>query len=266
VPLCLVPFPVESAIRSILGEDFTVLSCRQLKSRRNAVFHITGLSEGQNVEVAAKLFHQPGLAHESWVLRQARACGLSVPRVIGTTSQVLLTEYIPGGNLCDLITNDPKPLYGQLLGQWLAQFHAAFSHPLPPSSFRSTGDKEVEDTLGWALIKGDPRPRNFLYDELHSCLVGVDFEESHIGPVLEDLAGHLAAILDIDPPLTSPKLHLCRVLIDAYIANRGLSLPNLPSTLKPHILAHLKATASRRGNPPALTAQIRRLAENKISL
>ena len=259
--LCLPPLPVESALRSILGEDFTILSCRRLESRRNAVFHITGASGGQRREVVAKLFLQPGLAHEAWILRQAHTRGLPVPLLIGTTSQTLILEYIPGTNLCDLIERDPDPHYGRLLGAWLAQLHKAFPHQPP----RRIGEGGQENTLGWALLKGDPRPRNFIYAG-NDHLIGVDFEESHPGPPIEDLAGHCSAILDTDPPVTPEKMEICRAILYSYAQHRKCRTEPLirkVASLLPH---KLRATAARRGNPPALIRAIRRIEEGKLTL
>ncbi|MDO8122986.1 MAG: phosphotransferase, partial [Candidatus Hermodarchaeota archaeon] len=154
--------------------------------------------------------------------------------------------YIPGPNFCDLITEDPDPNYGQLLASWLAKYHTVFRR----------NDKQT-------LIKGDTRIRNFLYHNDH--LVGVDFEESHIGPYFEDLAVACASILDTDPLFTKEKLHLCTVVIETYAPLHQIEdIPQLKATVTSFMIKVLWQTAERRGNPPNLIENISLLEKGEI--
>jgi aminoglycoside phosphotransferase (APT) family kinase protein len=147
---------------------------------------------------------------------------------------------VPGKNLCDLITEEPKPQYGILLGQWLATYHTAFQ--------RGNDSDKV-------LLKGDARIRNFIYNG--SALVGVDFEESVLGHYLQDLASACGSILDTDPLFTPEKFALCRTLLNKYRAVRKTStLQRLLKEINPYIIRTLRMTAHRRGNPTALVNNI----------
>jgi hypothetical protein len=54
--------------------------------------------------------------------------------------------------------------------------------------------------------------------EIQSCdrIWGVDFEESRLGKVIEDIAGICSSILSTDPMFTSEKFKLCEIFIDTY--------------------------------------------------
>jgi tRNA A-37 threonylcarbamoyl transferase component Bud32 len=233
---------VINSLKAILGEDFTIHSFERLPSRRNEIYKIIGSlpSQPKPTPLVAKYFHQTGIAHETSILQEAHHNNLHVPAIIGTTADVLVLEYINAPNLCDLITIYPDRLLGQMLALWLARFHTVFSR----------GADQV-------LTKGDARIRNFLVS--HDHLVGVDFEESQIGPYHEDLAVACASILDTTPLFTKPKLRLCSILLDYYAAIRQISnRDQLKVVTRSQMIQVLHETAIRRGNPPELLDQIRR--------
>ncbi|MFX1475471.1 MAG: hypothetical protein ACFFCO_08350 [Promethearchaeota archaeon] len=245
-----VPWKVRSALLSFLTEDFVVQKCRQLPSRRNIVLHITGTfsSTHHTSEIVVKWFQQPGIANEVQMLRDAYSRRIPVPFVIGSTAHVLLMHFVPGENLCDLITAEPKSRYGILLGTWLASYHQAFQRNSHPEK---------------VLLKGDARIRNFICNG--SVLVGVDFEECVVGHYLQDLASACASILDTDPLFTPKKLILCRTLLERYSLTRRISNPSqLVQEAVPVIIDTLKMTANRRGNPPILLTHIHQFEEGAL--
>jgi len=245
-----VPWIVQSALRAVLGNDFVIQSSTRLPSRRNEVFHVTGsLSSETTVRsLVAKWFHQPGIANEVTVLRDAHERGVPVPRMIGTTAEVVFMEFIHGPNLCDVLTEHASPRYGRLLGQWLGQYHTAFQR---------SGEL--------VLAKGDARIRNFIC--AGSNLVGVDFEESQIGPYMDDLASACGSILDTDPIFTPTKLRVCKAVLSAYAATRPVDSPtSLARRISPRILNSLKATLQRRGNPSKLAKAIVRFESGELHI
>ena len=250
MPNIALPWTIISSLKALLGEDYSITAFERLPSRRNEVYKITGTQPTKptlNI-LLAKLYHQPGIAHETSVLKTAQEHQIPVPHIIGTTSDVLVLEYITGPNLCDLITENPDPKYGQLLASWLAKYHNAFRR---------------NDTQ--TLIKGDTRIRNFLYHNDH--LVGVDFEESHIGPYFEDLAVACASILDTDPLFTKEKLQLCHVVVETYASLHKIEdIPQLKSTVTTLMIKVLWQTAERRGNPPDLIENISLLEKGEIDI
>ena len=250
MPSTTLPWTIISSLKALLGEDYSITTFERLPSRRNDVYKITGTQPTKPTPdiLIVKLYHQPGIAHETSVLKSAQEHQIPVPHIIGTTSDVLILEYIPGPNLCDLITENPDPNYGQLLASWLAKYHTAFRR---------------NDTH--TLIKGDSRIRNFLYHRDH--LVGVDFEESHIGPYFEDLAVACASILDTDPLFTQEKLQLCNVVIETYAPLHQIEdIPQLKTTVTTFMIKVLWQTAKRRGNPPDLIKNISHLEKGEIGI
>ena len=232
------PWKVRSALLAILTDDFVVKTCNRLISRRNVVLHITGnfTSTKGSLDIVAKWFQQPGIANEIQVLRDAFLRRIAVPCTIGSTSHVLLLRHKKGNNLCDLITENPSPRYGVLLGEWLAKYHEAFQRDDSPSR---------------VLLKGDARIRNFIHDGTQ--IFGVDFEECVTGHYLKDLASTCASILDTDPLFTREKFMICRSLLEKYSDIREMrSLTHIVKDISPHILQALETTAVRRGNPPKL--------------
>jgi tRNA A-37 threonylcarbamoyl transferase component Bud32 len=245
-----VPWIVQSALRAIIANDFIVQTSTRLPSRRNEVFHVVGsLSSDKTVRsLVAKWFRQPGIANEATVLRDAYERGVAVPTLLGATAEVVLMEFVEGSNLCDVLTRHASPRHGQLLGKWLAQYHAAFPRG---------GDL--------VLAKGDARIRNFICAGPN--LVGVDFEESHIGPYLHDLATACGSILDTDPIFTAAKLRVCRAVLSGYLAERpGESMTSLTQRIFRPLLSSLKATLGRRGNPPGLAEAIARFESGELHI
>lgn len=138
--------------------------------------------------------------------------------------QFLLLEYINGTNLCDLINMNEiqlnkKILIIRLLSHWFAQFHQHFQ-------------KEKE-----SLIHGDAHIRNFLYT---TKIVGLDFEETHPGNPIEDLANLSASILTTNPQCTEEKNQLVHHFIQTYedITHRKFS--NIDDYIEQSILHMMK--------------------------
>ena len=62
-------------------------------------------------------------------------------------------------------------------------------------------------------IRGDSTLRNFI---LTDRIWGVDFEESRMGKVIEDIAEICTSILSTDPMFTSEKFQLCGIFLESY--------------------------------------------------
>lgn len=242
------PRIIINSVKAILGEDYSILSYERLPSRRNEVYKIIGAdpSHTSPAQIVAKLYKQPGIAHETSILQKAHQYNLHVPAIIGTTATVLILEYIDAPNLCDLITLNPDRMLGLMLASWLAQYHSVFNQ----------GSDQV-------LLKGDARIRNFLVP--HDHLIGVDFEESHVGVFIDDLAIACASILDTAPLFTENKLVLCLTIINQYGKLRQIpNLHRLKETTQTRMIQVLQDTAKRRGNPPQLVNSINRFKETGL--
>ena len=127
---------------------------------------------------------------------------LNIPSIyeMDENNNVLITSYITGENLCDIV-NDKKTTISEkkrlmiLLAEWFFEFH---NHFKTEEQFR---------------IRGDSTLRNFI---LTDRIWGVDFEESRMGRVIEDIAGMCSSILSTDPMFTSEKFELCKIFVDSY--------------------------------------------------
>ncbi len=244
------PRMVIGALKVVINEDFTLTAFEKLQSRRNEVYKIMGSYPSQPSPqiIVAKFYHQPGIAHETSILREAATKQVLVPRVIGTTSNVLLMEYIEGPNLCDLVTANPQAKYGRQLATWLVEFQNAF---------------QIDQNS--VLVKGDARLRNFILQE--NRVVGVDFEEGYIGSYNEDLIELCASILDTAPLFTKKKFQLCNVILRSYTRQRKIrNLKQFKHLLRPLLIDKLWQISGRRGNPPDLVEHIQRFEKGQLTL
>ncbi|MFW9934036.1 MAG: hypothetical protein ACFFDU_00720 [Candidatus Thorarchaeota archaeon] len=242
------PRIIVNSVRAILGEDYSILAFERLPSRRNEVYKIIGTDPSHTSphQIVAKLYQQPGIAHETSILQKAHQHNLHVPTIIGTTAAVLILEYIDAPNLCDLITLHPDRILGHMLASWLAQYHDVFNQ----------GNDQV-------LLKGDARIRNFLVQK--DYIIGVDFEESRMGVFIDDLAMACASILDTTPIFTTTKIELCSTIINQYGKLRQIpNLQRLKETTQIQMVQVLQDTAKRRGSPPQLITSISQFQETGL--
>ncbi|MGF3555130.1 MAG: hypothetical protein ACQXXF_07700 [Thermoplasmatota archaeon] len=127
---------------------------------------------------------------------------INIPSVHGIDEKnnVIIMNYIPGKNLCDIVNDkgidltEKKELIASL-AKWFFDFHKFFK------------------TGGNYYIRGDSNLRNFIFNDR---IWGVDFEESRIGKPAEDIAGLCSSILITDPMFTSEKFVLCNFFIESY--------------------------------------------------
>jgi tRNA A-37 threonylcarbamoyl transferase component Bud32 len=173
---------------------------QELKSKKNTVAYVTI----DNNPRVLKWF-VPGLKRQmnvEYTILKKGSTELNIPAVfeMDEKNNVLVTKYINGINLCDIINNkDIKHVEKQrlmsLLAEWFNDFHNFFKK-----------DKEF-------IIRGDSTLRNFI---LSDKIWGLDFEESRNGRPVEDLGGICASILTTDPMFTKEKFTLCKILLDRY--------------------------------------------------
>jgi len=173
---------------------------QELKSKKNTVAYVTIDDKPRILKWFVPGFKQ--MMNVEYNILKKGSSKINIPAVfeMDEENNVLVTSYINGENLCDIINND-ETTYAEkqrlmiLLAQWFNDFHNFFK-------------KENEFT-----IRGDPCLRNFI---LTDRVWGVDFEESRKGKPAEDIAGMCSSILTTDPMFTPEKFKLCKVLIDAY--------------------------------------------------
>ena len=172
----------------------------KFKSKKNTVAYVT-LNEKPRI---LKWF-VPGLKrqmiNEYNILKEGYS-KLNIPTIFEKDEEnnVLIMSYIIGENLCDII-NDEKTTFDEknrliiLLAEWFFNFH---NHFKTKDQFR---------------IRGDSILRNFI---LTDRIWGLDFEESRMGKVVEDIAEMCSSILSTDPMFKSEKFKLCKNFIESY--------------------------------------------------
>jgi len=172
----------------------------KFKSKKNKVAYVTIDSKPRILK-----WFVPGLKKQMKIeydIIKKSSSKLNVPSIykMDEKNNVLVMNYIPGENLCNLIndekttTNEKKRLM-VLLTEWFFEFH---NHFKIDEQFR---------------IRGDSSLSNFIFTDR---IWGVDFEESRMGRVTEDIAGMCSSILSTDPMFTSEKFELCKIFIKSY--------------------------------------------------
>jgi len=173
---------------------------QEFKSKKNTVAYVT-----INNNPRVLKWFVPGFKRQmnvEYTVLKKGSSKLNIPSVyeMDEKNNVLVTNYITGQNLCDIINNNDiaqaeKQKLIMLLAEWFNDFHNFFK-------------KEKDFT-----IRGDPSLRNFI---LTDKIWGLDFEESRPGRPVEDLAGMCASILSTDPMFTKEKFNLCKLLLEHY--------------------------------------------------
>jgi len=135
-------------------------------------------------------------------LKHLFSSGVIVPKPISFDGNVLVTEYIEGVTLVDVIENksiDADNLAEKIM-VWFDKFYAAVSN---------------------GVCRGDVNCRNFILGT-NGNLYGVDFEEMYTGRREVDLGKLTAFILTYEPPYTEYKTRLARVLTEQFVNQFGL--------------------------------------------
>jgi len=174
----------------------------RFKSKKNRVFRIEVDGEDRVLKIFSSMRR---LDREYNVLRLLQD-NLDVPSIyeIDRKNRFIIMEFLPGENLCDFVNlkSSEKTKVMNRLAEWFLDFHSFFR------------DRRI--------IRGDSILRNFIVDE--EKLYGLDFEESRIGKVEEDLAEMCISILTTDEKFTDEKFRLCKLLLQSYESRADLNL------------------------------------------
>lgn len=135
-------------------------------------------------------------------------------------NNVIIMNYIPGKNLCDIINDDNENSENKekiiiKLAFWFKRFH------------------EFYKTNNQNYIRGDSNLRNFIFTD---NIWGLDFEEFRIGNIDEDIANICTSILTTDPKYTNEKYTLCRLFIKSYFKNLLINYERLSKEITYSIL------------------------------
>ncbi|MGI5998268.1 MAG: RIO1 family regulatory kinase/ATPase [Lutispora sp.] len=121
--------------------------------------------------------------------------GISIPRVIYKDSRCLITEYIHGYLVNDLVEMLDMGDWIDKLALWMASFHKIAG-------------------LKGNLLKGDVNLRNFIYSQ--GNIYGLDFEDLDYGEPRRDLANICFFILTNKPSFTREKHMMIRAFLNSY--------------------------------------------------
>ncbi len=210
--------------------------CR-LKSKKNEVLLLSlgNTPFPDHDMVIFKKYCTPGSSLEKDLLSKLYASDVLVPKILQTDKEFVVLEYIDGQNLCDILNATLDPKYAHMLAKWFANFHQAF----PASN-------------GVVTLKGDARLRNFIVRD-GQCY-GLDFEDSHEGSFVNDIAEAAGSIFDTNPGIEDPlffpaKLMLISKFLKAYLELRHNETvtKELRDRFVPAFIKILKETADRRG-------------------
>ncbi len=180
----------------------TVLIQKRLTSKKNTVAYVL-----INGSPRVLKWYVPGLKTnmetEAGVLSRGTAA-TRTPSLLekDADNNVLVLGYVAGTNLCDVLNDTNRSQHEKrhiisTLALWFATFHDVFK---TADAFR---------------LRGDPSLRNFILKD-DKTIWGVDFEESHIGNPVDDIAGLCASLLTTDPMFTSEKFEFARHFIASY--------------------------------------------------
>ncbi|MFX1496682.1 MAG: hypothetical protein ACFFBH_04060 [Promethearchaeota archaeon] len=200
-----------------LVDKFNHFILKKLPSKRNSVLNIVfnRRTERFPKEFIIKLFKTDNFKNEYTTLITLAQQDLLIPKIIFHKEPYLFLEKVPGINLCDFINdklrhvvslndldNESKEKIFKGLNKlafWLAQLHKG-------NIYDKTNHSGII-----VLNKGDTRLRDFIYDYEEDNLYGLDFEDSHRGDHLDDIAWICCALLDTNPgifELDDPKLKI----------------------------------------------------------
>ena len=195
------------------------------KSRKNIVAMIS-TDDGLTV---LKLYNtgSKSMMRELKILNSSLSINVPKVNIVDKKRRFIIMEYIDGKNLCDLV-NDYNVEYSTKLralislAGWINSFHRCFR--------RRNG----------FIIRGDSILRNFIFTG--SKIYGVDFEESRIGRVEEDISMICASLLTSSPMFTYDKMKLCKSFLGEYKLKANWSIDNFEMEL----LNSLETIAKRR--------------------
>ncbi|MGI6066077.1 MAG: hypothetical protein ACOYI2_06250 [Bacillota bacterium] len=176
-------------------------SRERLFSRRNEVFLIEGIGKKtQSVKYVVKIYCQGDIFREPFIFRELASAGVKVPRVVWHNENIMVTEFISGTLLVDLMGNgDPRnqpPPWLDILARWFYRLHS------------------VKRSGGYYLSMPDLNLRNFIFNG--QDFFGLDFESLVFYPPERDLGGLAAFILNSDPMFEPWKFGTVRHLIKVY--------------------------------------------------
>lgn len=180
---------------------------KQFNSKRNQVFLVEDRSHDKPRLVVEK--HMVSTGKEKNILEQLLRHGVAVPKVLDSSANRLVLQYIPGPTLCDHLeeledsgvpTSYALPLV-KAWCSWLQSCYSALSQ-------------------GWNVILGDVNLRNFLLFD--NVVYGLDFECCSVGRVEEDLGKIIAFMLTYNPAFTAWKVELIQKSFPIFLVNLEL--------------------------------------------
>ncbi|MEX1378107.1 MAG: hypothetical protein AB1Z23_11630 [Eubacteriales bacterium] len=158
----------------------------KLHSLKNEVYR-----EGD--KVMKRFADKEAFFRELETAQKLRECGVSVAKVIESSDNQIIYEWIEGEGYHNLVDSFEQK-HARALVDWLVQYYHA------------TG-----------RLRGDVNLRNFIYnDELNKC-IGVDFEENYTeGEEEKDFGRIIAFASTYEPSFTENKKNCIKLLMDEF--------------------------------------------------
>lgn len=221
-------------------------SQERLFSRRNEVFLIEGIGkDARLIKYAVKIYRQEDIFQEPFILNELATNGVKVPKVVWYNENIMVTEFISGTLLADLMENGAPqtqlPPWTGILARWFYQLHSV---------------KKIEGR--YLLSMPDLNLRNFIFNG-HDFF-GLDFEELVFNHPERDLGGIAAFILNSDPMFEPWKFAAVHHLIKMYGNMRKVDI----KAIENYFYKEMEAAAQRRkGQSDYLRKKINELKESR---
>jgi len=217
---------------------------KRFLSRRNKVFYVEGIKiESQPIKYAVKIYCQGENFQEPFILEELSAAGVKVPKIIWYNENIMVTEYIAGITLAELMVeeNVTPHVLTDALARWLYRLHS------------------VQKAEGYYLSMPDLNLRNFIFNG--KDFIGLDFEELVFNYAERDLGGIAAFILNSDPMFVTWKFAFVRQIIEAYMKMRNINQDKVSK----YFFEEMEKAAERRdGQRVYLQEKIRQLKDERF--
>ncbi|WP_158212345.1 phosphotransferase [Natranaerobius trueperi] len=167
--------------------------------------------------------------------------GAPVPKLIYSSKQIIITQYIEGPLLVnELFKHGHDILEADLLGDTLEKIYVELANiktVVKPSQCAQKPQLQEGQ-----MILGDMNLRNFILNREDVRIYRIDFESVGYGSLSQDLGKLCAFCITYDPPFTDEKIRLTKRLFNSLLDRFFM----LKSEVKNEIFLELSQISKRR--------------------
>lgn len=193
---------------------------KTLKSKKNTVKKVEFEGEHYIVKEYDPEFIS-GKQVEEEILKNCDERGVPVPKIIGSSEDTLIMEFVSGKNCKRLYdSTDDETIRKNVLdaiANWLSEFHKSFDYN---------------------TRRGDCILANFILKD--EKVYGIDFEESEKGDPFRDVGDMSTSILRLRPEFTEERFSQMRFFIDKYFSDAPVPRKDLTEPVALSLLHYSK--------------------------